>query len=769
MSAFPDIPGYQLLRSLGEGSYGAVYEARQLQLNRVVALKVVHPGAGDRSRVAARFKREGQILSKLRHPGIVGLLDAGTTPAGLWFLAMEFVEGRPLSEAMDARWPWPRAVELARALAEALAAAHAQGVVHRDIKPSNLLLDARQVPKIADFGLSTLAQRGATRLTRSGATPGTPLYLPPEAVEGREQGPAGDVYALASTLAQLILGEPILGWIHTPADLHRRCLVPAPRLPPALAPPWLADTVAACLERDPELRPTAPALAAALADHKAPPGAPRASTLAVARRFLDSTGARGRPGRLPLAPALLALALGLGFALRRDAPPPPPDPVAPPATQDLVRAASPPRGMVLAGRRIFPLLMPEGARRFMPGSPRESSDLFVTRERDPDLAATGWPDGGLSFLVAEPAFPRAALVVAALVLDGDPRKLSLLHGEGRSDRLADRAAPADSPGTRLAVLTLDPGRYAAGRFVLRPQGPGAGRILGLWWGFTTQRATPGAELEILAAELRLGAVLLALRLDAAAAAEGAALDPISGFFDIAWSSRLGIHRERGLTARAPHAGWVEGLLRRAAEARHALEPGPEPRDTLAHLVARWHLTKALTVLSPLDAELDRDLPVPLGLEALARGLDRMTRAKAPVEAGEPPIEALRAAARAAALGPWLDYLVERAILDGRSAGYGLPLDGGAALDRVMSALARLPGDTPPALLGPASLARELVFLAGGSSGATGQPVPSLGPGEAASLEARALAYLAALPRDEDRDRELVLARELAADRARRQP
>lgn len=213
-------PQLEILGLLGKGGMGAVYKARQTQLNRLVALKILPPGVGAEPAFAERFTREAQALAQLNHPGIVTLYEFGQA-AGMPYFLMEFVDGVNLGEAMaHDRIPPREALSIVPQICDALQFAHDHGIVHRDIKPENILLDRRGRVKVADFGLALLARGGAevaagastlvgsTTLTEVGKVVGTPRYMSPEQLErpGAVDHRA-DIYALGVVFYQMLTGE----------------------------------------------------------------------------------------------------------------------------------------------------------------------------------------------------------------------------------------------------------------------------------------------------------------------------------------------------------------------------------------------------------------------------------------------------------------------------------------------------------------------------------------------------------------------------------
>jgi hypothetical protein len=203
----PHIPGYQALERLGGGTFGVVYRARQLSVNRVVALKCIKDPAFAEPEHVARFRQEAEIVARLTHPHIVQVFDFGEHEGQPYF-ALELAEGGDLQQKLhDGPLPPLRAAELVRALAGAVHAAHERGVVHRDLKPANVLLGRDGTPKVTDFGLAKQLDHQASA---SGAMLGTPAYMAPEQARGRnrEVGPAVDVYALGAILYECVTGRP---------------------------------------------------------------------------------------------------------------------------------------------------------------------------------------------------------------------------------------------------------------------------------------------------------------------------------------------------------------------------------------------------------------------------------------------------------------------------------------------------------------------------------------------------------------------------------
>ncbi len=254
-SASPEgIEGYELLHELGRGAMGVVWLARERKLDRLVALKLLVTGANPQ--FAQRLLREGQSAARLRHPHIVAVHALGRSETGA-FLAMDFLEGGNLDEHLAGK-PIPprRTAELVAKLADALAHAHASGLLHRDLKPSNILLDAAGEPHLADFGLAAPLE-GSGDLTLPGQVAGTPAYLAPELLAGVDRAsPPSDVYGLGAILYVCLTGRaPFIG-DSTAAILAqlKDADPPAPRLLQPGVPRDLETICLKCLGKSPAAR-----------------------------------------------------------------------------------------------------------------------------------------------------------------------------------------------------------------------------------------------------------------------------------------------------------------------------------------------------------------------------------------------------------------------------------------------------------------------------------------------------------------------------------
>jgi serine/threonine protein kinase len=308
----PSIPGYLVLEKVGEGGMGIVYQARDLTLNRIVALKVLLSGAVASSRQVRRFHREAQVLAQLTHENIVPVYEA-KLHAGRPYFAMQFIRGGSLAKQLTRFRDDPQAAaSLMEKVARAVDYAHERGILHRDLKPANILLDEEGKPWVSDFGLAKLLaapdapsdtsggeEAGDKRtsagprvvtvdsvLTHLGAMPGTPAYMAPEQL-GREGGAicaATDVWALGVVLYELLTGQrPFAGQKRD--ELFEQIRHGSPQPLREAAPKLdrrLPRIVLHCLEKDPRRRySSAAALADALATLRSQPAPPRRRLLTL--------------------------------------------------------------------------------------------------------------------------------------------------------------------------------------------------------------------------------------------------------------------------------------------------------------------------------------------------------------------------------------------------------------------------------------------------------------------------------------------------------
>ena len=221
----PKIGGLELIEEIGRGGMGSVWRARHTRLGRPAAVKFLPAELRDDPEFRTRFEREARTMAMLNHPNIVGVHDFGEQE-GRGYLVMEFVDGRPLSKLIPQ--PVEAAVDIARQVCDALAYAHARGVVHRDVKPENILVTADGHVKVADFGIARLVRSDG--LTRTDVAVGTPSYMSPEAIDAAAPDPRMDIYSLGVVLYETIKGaRPVGSFDPLPGGLDRvvrRALAP---------------------------------------------------------------------------------------------------------------------------------------------------------------------------------------------------------------------------------------------------------------------------------------------------------------------------------------------------------------------------------------------------------------------------------------------------------------------------------------------------------------------------------------------------------------
>jgi formylglycine-generating enzyme required for sulfatase activity len=281
----PFVPGYEIIAELGRGGMGVVYRARQVNLNREVALKMVLAGGHAAAAERARFLTEAEAIAAIPHPGIVQVFDFGTHD-GLPFFSLEFCEGGSLAARLAENLLPPReAVYLVEQVAQAVQAAHERRIIHRDLKPANILLARRPTgassdgpnpavglcrqfqPKVTDFGLAKRIE-GSGGVTATGALMGTPSYMAPEQARGsKDVGVAADVYALGAILYDALTGRPPFKAANAYDTVMQVCQdepVP-PRELNGKVPADVETICLKCLQKDPARRyATAGALAAEL-------------------------------------------------------------------------------------------------------------------------------------------------------------------------------------------------------------------------------------------------------------------------------------------------------------------------------------------------------------------------------------------------------------------------------------------------------------------------------------------------------------------------
>lgn len=260
---------YRIEQRLGEGGMGAVYRARHLQMDRPVAIKVLHENLLEDEAARIRFQREARAAVRLQHQNAIFVSDFGETADGYVYIVMELLEGPTLREilAKEAPIETARAISIMLQASDAVAAAHEAGIIHRDLKPANIIITQRpDVPasvKVVDFGVAKLTagalgdDEGNITLRQAGALIGTPRYMAPEQYNGNELTPAADVYSLGVILYEMLTGmAPFTG--STPVEIAAKHVNNPPQSPRAIVaaiPEDVERVVLHALEKQPEDRP----------------------------------------------------------------------------------------------------------------------------------------------------------------------------------------------------------------------------------------------------------------------------------------------------------------------------------------------------------------------------------------------------------------------------------------------------------------------------------------------------------------------------------
>jgi len=251
---------YEIVKEVGRGSMGVVYEAQDPQIGRTVALKVLRQDRVSDENLVKRFIREARAIGRLSHSHIVTIYDVGEDQGNV-YIAMEFLEGRPLDNLVrERKFSAEETADIGAQVAETLNYAHGKGVVHRDIKPSNIILQTDGQIKITDFGIAHIEDSTATLQTQAGEIMGTPAYMSPEQVLGKPVDGRSDIFSLGVVLYELSTGKrPFGGAGKNLATIFNEIIQENPT-EPALAieggtiPPGLSGTIMKCLSKSSDTR-----------------------------------------------------------------------------------------------------------------------------------------------------------------------------------------------------------------------------------------------------------------------------------------------------------------------------------------------------------------------------------------------------------------------------------------------------------------------------------------------------------------------------------
>jgi hypothetical protein len=439
---------FRIIALQGRGGMGQIYRAQDLELGQPVALKFLTAFRSDQH-ARSRLRTEVRLARRISHPNVCRVYDIGEA-SGELYLSMEYVDGEDLAGLLKriGRLPVEKGIDIARKLCAGLAAAHAGGVLHRDLKPGNIMIDSRGEVRIMDFGLATVAEQ---QLDAADVRSGTPTYMAPEQLEGREATTRSDIYALGLVLYELFTGRPAFEGKDAAELLRLRSAHPS-TTPSTLVPdlePAVERTILRCLEPDPRRRP--------------------ASALEVAASL---------PGGDPLAEALAA-----GET-------PSPDLVAAASPDTVVRPAVGVALVVLIGICLAGMLLLTKQTRIVSMVPMENSpEVLASRARD-IVRTLGYADpaadvaygyryerGHLEYLANRISSDGSPLAQWKTMLAARPAPLSFWYAHSRGPvvpavgPLFGRARPIDSfPAVRGGVsvdLDLD-GRLL--RFVVSPAG-----------------------------------------------------------------------------------------------------------------------------------------------------------------------------------------------------------------------------------------------------------------------------------------------------------
>ncbi len=252
------IPGYKILGRLGAGAMATVYKAKQLSLDRMVAIKVLPPKFANNPQFIERFYAEGRAAAQLNHPNIVQAFDVGRA-GELYYFVMEYVDGHTVYDdiAKHKRFSESDALDIIIQIAEALEHAHSKGLIHRDVKPKNIMIAREGIAKLADMGLARAMSDKEAAEAEAGKAFGTPYYISPEQIRGETNiGPAADIYSLGATLYHMVTGNVPFDGKNPSAVMHKHLkaeLVPPDHVNPKLSA-GISEVIEMMMSKNPAKR-----------------------------------------------------------------------------------------------------------------------------------------------------------------------------------------------------------------------------------------------------------------------------------------------------------------------------------------------------------------------------------------------------------------------------------------------------------------------------------------------------------------------------------
>ena len=483
--AGPDLSGeildgrYRIIERISQGAMGVVYRAVRTNLDRQVAIKVMHVALPEAMKVRERFEREAQVMARLDHPHCVSIIDYGLHD-NKPYVVMELVRGRSLHELLveQKRLEIPRAVDVMRQILSGLAHAHEQGIIHRDIKPGNIMVTPKAPlglhVRLLDFGLARIAE-GSSSIS-NGVAVGTPSYMAPEQCRGEPVDATVDIYACGVVLFEMLTGKKPLSSGDPITTIKMQMEQAPPRLAEVTPGDYgaLEDIVARALEKAPAARfPSAiamsEALDAALGGRTAAestavlPAAGAEPSVSISIEVGSSVVEKPRSYVRPIAPSsrgwfvvvlvLLALAAAGGaayvFVIRAE--PPPPAPAAPPAPPPHDRVATVPVPVMVATTD--------------PAAENNAKAKALAGEGKKLFAKLWWSDGIASFraafkldpsLRADPEIIAAAVKAFLTTPDYDPRLAGFVTelGSAAAPVLDDAAQAYRDPQLRARAAAL---------------------------------------------------------------------------------------------------------------------------------------------------------------------------------------------------------------------------------------------------------------------------------------------------------------------------